>query len=195
MQNIYHNLHDTATTISKLIQTVDFNNAFVGQWAIFAVEWLPEEMNFYINGQISKSVKFAEESTGLTDWSKNDFTCINFLNQTDQRIQISLSLDTLVYNNPDLSESFEVEYVRSYKLKKGNDDEYWPLNFSMADTNMFKVHKSIRLGWDGHTAIIPIGHNITLWAREGIVLDKGFVVTANTTFVARNIKTTNLFEY
>ena len=194
MHNFYHNLDDTLTTRSCLTQIISFTNSFLNQDIIFAVEWLPEEIHYYVNGHITKSVKFAEKSSG---WVHNDsdFTCTNFLDAIGQRFQISLSVNSLIETYPDVSQAFEIDYVRSYKLVEGFDYEYWPSSFSMSDPNMFKVHKSIRLGGNGHTATIPQNENITIWATDGIVLDKGFTVVGNTIFTARNIATTNLFNY
>ena len=194
MHNFYHNLHDTLTTRSRLKQTIYFTNSFLNQDIIFAVEWLPEEIHYYVNGHITKSVKFAEKSSGLVH-NDSDYTCTNFLDAIGQRFQISLSVNRLIETYPDVSQAFEIDYVRSYKLVEGFDYEYWPSSFSMSDPNMFKVHKSIRLGGNGHTATIPQNENITIWATDGIVLDNGFTVVGNTIFTARNIATTNLFNY
>lgn len=194
MHNFYHNLDGPLTTKSCLRQKISFTNSFLNQDIIFAVEWLPEEIHYYVNGHITKSVKYADMNSG---WVHNDsdFTCTNFLNAIGQRFQISLSVNRLIETYPDVSQAFEIDYVRSYKLEEGFDYEYWPSSFSMSDPNMFKVHKSIRLGGNGHTATIPQNENITIWATDGIVLDNGFTVVGNTIFTARNIATTNLFNY
>jgi beta-glucanase (GH16 family) len=194
MQNFYHNLHDPLTTQSSLRQNIFFSNTFLNQDIIFAVEWLPEEIHFYVNGHLTKSVKFADDSSGSID-TDSDFTCTNFLDARGQKFQISLSVNNLISTYTDVSQGFEIDYVRSYKLAEGFNYEYWPSSFSMTDPNMFKVHKNIRLGGTGKTATIPQDENITIWATDGIILDKGFTVSGNTTFTARNIATTNLFIY
>ena len=193
LQNFYHNPHNYSTR-SDLKQIIYFTNTFLNQDIIFAVEWLPEEIHYYVNGHISKSVKFADKNSGSVN-KNSDFTCANFLDAIGQKFQISLSVNSLITTYPDVSQAFEIDYVHSYKLVEGFDYEYWPSSFSMTDPNMFKVHKSIRLGGNGHTATIPQNENITIWATDGIVLDKGFIVSGNTTFTARNIATTNLFNY
>ncbi|HOZ30112.1 MAG TPA: family 16 glycosylhydrolase [Bacteroidales bacterium] len=193
MQNIHHNLHDPSTK-SSLTQNIYFTNSFLNQDIIFAVEWLPEEMHFYVNGNLTKSVKFAEESEVPYN-VKSDFTCTHFLNAIEQKMQITLGVNSLISQYPDLSQGFVIDYIRSYKLVEGFNYEYWPTSFSISDPNMFKVHKNIRLGGTGKTANIPSGENITIWATDGIILDKGFTVAGNTTFVARNIATTDLFNY
>jgi beta-glucanase (GH16 family) len=194
MQNVYHNLQDPIYTKSTLTQYINFTNSFLNQDIIFAVEWLPEEMHFYVNRHLTKSVKFAEQSTFQID-VKSDFTCTHFLNAIGQYIQLSLGVNSLITQYPDVSQGFVIEYIHSYKLVEGFNYEYWPTSFSMNDPNMFKVHKSIRLGGTGKTAVIPTGQNITIWAEDGIILDKGFTVSGNTTFAARNIVTTDLFNY
>ena len=194
MQNFYHNLHDPLNTRSALRQNIHFTNSFLNQDIIFAVEWLPEELHFYVNGHLTMSVKFADENSGYIH-TESDFTCTNFLDAIGQKMQISLSVNSLISQHPDLSNGFEIDYIRSYKLVEGFNYEYWPSNFSMSDPNMFKVHKNIRLGGVGKTANIPSGENITIWATDGIILDKGFTVSGNTIFTARNIATTELFNY
>ena len=89
-----------------------------------------------------------------------------------------------------LSEYFEIDYYRTYKLQEGFNYQYWPNSFSVLDSDLFKVNKSLKLGGDiSHTAIIPSGENITVWAKESIILDKGFTLNPNTIFNARVIKT------
>ncbi|HNQ69320.1 MAG TPA: family 16 glycosylhydrolase [Bacteroidales bacterium] len=194
MQNFHHNLHDEDSSYSSLQQNINFTNSFLNQDIFFAVEWLPEELHFYVNGNLTKSVKFAEESEVPYN-IKSDFTCTHFLNAMEQYLQISLGVNSLISQYPDVSQGFVIDYIHSYKLVEGYNYEYWPTSFSMNDPEMFKVHQSIRLGGIGKTAIIPTGQNITIWAEEGIILDKGFTVSGSTTFAARNIATTDLFNY
>jgi beta-glucanase (GH16 family) len=50
MQNYYH---DTGLPgWQRLCQTLEFNQLYVGQENIFAVEWLPEEITFYIRAPL-----------------------------------------------------------------------------------------------------------------------------------------------
>jgi len=98
-------------------------------------------------------------------------------------------LNTAIDTLPDPVESFTVFYLRSYKLREGYASEYWPSAFSMTDPYIFRVHQSLRLGGVGHTAIIPADENITVWARDSILLDKGFQVSGGTQFTARTIVT------
>lgn len=195
MSNFYHNIGDTIYgTSSKLQQTITFNTAFVGYTSIFAVEWLPHEIHFYVNGKITRSVRY---STRTDHNSDSYFTCADFEDAIPQRIDISFSINNKIFDFPDLTESFEIEYIHSYKLQEGFNYEYWPTSFSLFDPNIFKVHKSLKLGGTGHTAVIPSNQNITVWAKESIVLSKGFEVTGNTTFTARTIETganSNLFK-
>ena len=59
----------------------------------------------------------------------------------------------------------------------------------MSDPYIFRVHKKLRLGGAGRTAFINTSTNITLWAKEEIVFEKGFEVSAGTPFTARRIDT------
>ncbi|MBC8315018.1 MAG: family 16 glycosylhydrolase [Bacteroidales bacterium] len=189
MQNFYH---DTGLpTWNKLCQTLEFNQSYVGQENIFAVEWLPEEIHFYINGNLTSSIKYTTNSCyyNYPNPDNSYYTCTEFKYATPQKFQISLSLNLEANPNPLLTQGFEIDYIRSYKLTEGYNYEFWPASFSMSNPDMFKVHKSVRLGGPGHSAIIPPGVNITLWGKEGIILDQGFTLSPGTDFTARTIKT------
>ena len=40
------------STQSSLLQPIELDDTFIGKENVFAVEWLPEELNFYLNGRI-----------------------------------------------------------------------------------------------------------------------------------------------
>jgi len=196
MQNFY--LDNELPTWSTHCQRLEFNQAYVGQDALFAVEWLPEEVHFYINGNHTSSIKYTTNPNNYNSLypDVSYFTCAYINYAVPQRFQISLSLDLTSSPNPVLTNGFEIEYIRSYKLVAGNlNEEYWPSSFSMSDVNIFKVHKSIKLGGPGHTAVIPSGENLTLWAKDSVVLKQGFTLNTGTEFIARTIKThSDLFQ-
>jgi len=191
LQNFYHDLFES--TQGSLKQRVHFTSSFQGISAKYAVEWLPEEINYYVNGNITKSVKFASPSSGLIGENTN-YSCIDFLDAVGQRIQLSLSVNYQAYSGSDLTRGFEIDYVHSYKLSQGYNYEYWPTAFSMSDANIFKVNKSVKLGGSGHTANIPENQNITVWATDSIVLGPNFNVSGST-FTARTIVTSSELFY
>lgn len=185
-QNYHKNL--IYSNSESLYQVVQLDDVFIGKENVFAVEWLPEELNFYLNGRITSSVRYTNLSYIVGP--STGFTCVDFSYGIKQQIQLSLSLSNLVSTYPNLSEHFEVDYYRTYKLQEGFNYQYWPNSFSILDADLFKVNKSLKLGGDiNHTAIIPSGENITVWAKESIILDKGFTLNPNTIFNARVIKT------
>ncbi|MFH1295680.1 MAG: family 16 glycosylhydrolase [Bacteroidota bacterium] len=190
MQNFYHDTE--LPTWNKLCQTLNFNQSYVGQETIFAVEWLPEEIHFYINGNLTTSIKHTTNSCyyKYPNYPDNSYyTCTEIRYAVPQKFQISLSLNLAANPNPSLAQGFEIDYIRSYKLTEGFNFEYWPNSFNLNDPDMFKVHQSIRLGGGGHSAVIPTGVNVTFWGRDSIVLDQGFTLSAGTDFIVRNIKT------
>lgn len=101
MSNFYHNL-DRADE-SKLYQEITFSSTFVGQEAIYAVEWLPHEIHFYVNGKITRSVRYSIRTDHNPD---SYFTCTDFEDAIAQQIHISFSVNDEINNFPDLSESF-----------------------------------------------------------------------------------------
>jgi beta-glucanase (GH16 family) len=186
-QNFGHNMYLADQKGQN--KNIVFDQPIVNHDLVFGVEWLPNEIHFYINGRISESVRY---TTNL-DWvdkkipSASNFTCIDLLYALPQRILLSLSL---MKANADLSGDFKINYVRSYKLQEGEPGVYWPKSFSLTNPDMFKVHQSIKLGGDQmHSAIIAPGNDITLWASDCIIMDKGFTVLPGGQFVARTILT------
>jgi beta-glucanase (GH16 family) len=187
LQNFYHNIGHPDT--AKFEQRLTFNQGAIGDTAIFAIEWLPEELNYYINGNIVSSVRYTQNQDYIDAFGHSNYTCTDFIYAIPQFLQLSLSVNKEILNNPDISEWFDIDYVKTFKLKAGGDTLFWPNQFSMTDPDMFKVHDSVRLGGPEHSAIIPSGVNATMWAKNSIVFDTGCVISANTNFTARTIKT------
>jgi hypothetical protein len=196
MQNFY--IDTDLPTWSTHCQKLEFNQSYVGIEYVYSVEWLPEEIHFYINGNHTSSIKYTTNpnyyNSPYPDVSY--YTCADIRYAVPQHFLITLSLNLTANPNPFLTQYFEIEYIKSYKLMAGNlNEEYWPMNFSMSDQNIFKVHKSIKLGGSGRTAVIPSGANLTLWGKDSVVFKQGFTLNTGTEFVARTIKThTDLFQ-
>ncbi|MCK9423732.1 MAG: glycoside hydrolase family 16 protein [Bacteroidales bacterium] len=188
MQNFYHNLPPYSGT-SKLSWNIDFTQPISGSETIYAIEWLPEELHYYINGNLITSVRYST-APSMYNSLESPWTCTDFIYAIPQWIQFTFAVNWTVNQNSNLSVGFEIDYIKSFKLREDNSIlEFWPSYFSMNYPGMFSVHKSIRLGGNGHTAIIPPFQNITVWAKDSIILDKGFTVEGNTEFTARTIKT------
>lgn len=196
-QNLVHNMEIDGMTAQ--VQRINLGRSFVNQDIIFAVEWLPMEINFYINGRISGSSKPVPNNNNNwinKDLNKtkpsSDFTCTNIFNPFGpdstlaQKLLISLSLAAIPTN---LQDGFDIDYVKSYKLLPGDTGLYWPSTFDPSDPNLFKVHESLKLGGPDHTAIVEEATNVSLWATESIILDAGFTVQPDTPFTARRITT------
>ena len=186
-QNFGHNMFMNGTIGTT--QIIEFDQPFTNQFIEFAFEWLPNEIRYLINGQITLSMKYTthEEWISLMSPRFSEFTCIDMLNALPQRIILSLSLvnDTV----PDISDDFKIEYVHTYKLQEGCNCEYWPYNFNLSNPDMFKVHRAVKLGGDStHTAIVHPGNDVTIWGIDYILLDKGFTVQPGSEFTARTIQ-------
>lgn len=169
----------------NLAQKITFTSPFVGNERVFAVEWLPEEIHFYINGELISSVKYTSDSSEVD--TRNPFTCNDFRYAEPMQILLSLSVNSFIIPNSNPTEAWKIKYVKSFKLLDGGSTNYWPNSFSMNDRALMQVNKSLRLGGDGKTAIIPSNVNVTGWAKDSVVLYKGFVAN-NTMFTARVIK-------
>lgn len=186
-QNVAHNLFQSDQTGQNL--DIQFDQPFTGNDIIFAIEWLPYEINYLINGQVTACTKYTTEVGYISPQGykpRSEFTCVNFDNANAQNYQVSLSLSNPTNN---LSEGFEVDYIRSYKLQEGINGLYWPSIISLSDVNLSKVHLETKLGGDSHNGVVPQGSNINIWAHNSVILDKGFTVSTSTSFTARTVRT------
>ncbi len=189
-QNYGHNMFIDYTNGTS--QYISFNQPYPNRSMEFAVEWLPTEIHYLINGHISLSLKYADTCFVINQSNKrvSEFTCIDMLTALPQNIILSLALPN-AYDSMGIDQDFKIAYVHSYKLVDGcTACEYWPYNFLLTDSDLFKVNYAIKLGGDQyHIAVIPDNRDITLWATNYILLDKGFTIYSGSKFTARTIKT------
>ncbi|MCK9424341.1 MAG: hypothetical protein M0Q38_17290 [Bacteroidales bacterium] len=163
---------------------------YTGTDFVITLEWLPTEINFYMNGHWTNTYKFTSDLSALSPYDypgpHSEFTCVDFTYACKQGIQLSLSLTS---DNPvNLSEGFEIDWIRSYKLVQGVST-YWPTTVSLSDPEISTVHSTITFGGTNHNGDIPANNNITVWATNSITLDKGFILQPNCTFEMRRIDT------
>jgi hypothetical protein len=182
LQNVYGG-GGTNDIQRDLIIKIDFDSSFCGPQKIFAVEWLPEEIHFYINGVVTASVKYTPNNNEVDHW--NFFTCTDFRYAEPMEIMLSLAVNDSIANDSIPNQGFEILYIKSFKLVDGGDTNHWPNYFSMNDPYLFKVNKTLRLGGEGKSAVIPPQINYTAWAKDSIILLKGFV--ADSTFFSARV--------
>jgi hypothetical protein len=181
------------STIAKDIEckNVDLNVPFSSDTIVWGLEWLPTEINLFINSTWCNGFKY--DSTGhYINRSQVGhpglFTCVDFTYAIPQWIQLSLSLNEVGgILNDNLTEGWAIDWFRSYKLRQTNLN-YWPSTISQNDPNLSKVHQSVRIGGDTlHSGVIPSNSQVTLWSKSDITLDKGFTVGPGTTLTLRAI--------
>lgn len=186
--NVAHDLSSPNQTGQNL--DIQFDQPFTGNDIVIAVEWLPYEINYYINGKVTACAKYTNDMGTISPQGfspRSEFTCVHFDNASPQNYEVSLALRGITSN---LTEPYEIDYVRSYKLMEGLNGLYWPSYIATSDANLSKVHLDIKLGGDAqHTADVPIATNINVWAHNSVTLDKGFTVYNSTTFTARTVRT------
>ncbi len=192
--NFCHNLflEDTVDVRQGITQMREFITPYANHEFIFGVEWFPKQIYIYLNGKVSAAFKYTTDQS-VIDLRKNfgpcveysEFTCVDLDSTIAMLIRLSLSLRK---DSADLRYPFNIDYVRTYKLQDGLDD-YWPVSFDLTDNELFKVHENLQLAGDStHSAIVPARNNISLWATNSIVLDKGFLLTPGSNFTARIIE-------
>ncbi|MCK9204899.1 MAG: family 16 glycosylhydrolase [Bacteroidales bacterium] len=168
-----------------------FSQPYTNQDIIFGLEWLPTEINFFVNGLLTNSYKY----TDIDEWvspgnypDRSVFTCVDFTNGVAQYIFLSLSLNP--YDPPiNLAQGWSLDWVRSFKLVQGFNYEWNPNYISLNDPNLTRVHKVVKIGGYGHSGDIPVNSNITLWGEDYVYLDENFSLPPETEFTVRAIVT------
>ena len=119
--------------------------------------------------------------------TRNYFTCSDFINAISMKFLISLSVNKNIEPGSDPEETYDILYIKAFKLRDGDTTDFWPSSFNLLMPNMLKVNRTFRLGGDGKSAIVPPNINFTAWAKDSVMLYKGFVANG-TSFTARVIK-------
>ena len=169
---------------SYLSQILSFQQSISGDSLVFGAEILPHEIVFYINGKVSSHVKYKENM--YNDW--NTFTCTDIDELIGMHVILSLTCAPSQQTIPSPIESAWFDYFRCYKLIRGTVDTYHPTVFTPSNEST-KVYPHVVLGGSGHVA--NIATSTAIWAEQDIVLDKGFELSANTSFSARVISVPN----
>lgn len=182
-QNCYNKKYpDHDTVFSATTQILIFPDSITGKTTVFGAEILPEEVVFYINGQVSSHLRYTDNQ-GLFD-SINTFTCSDIEEMMKMQVRLTMNCDKRITAIPQPHEPARFGYFRYYRLERGSMETYHPTVFSpSAETTM--VYPHVILGGTGCTANITTP--TAVWAEQDIVLDKGFQVSAGTAFSARVI--------
>ncbi len=181
LQNCYHNINYSDR--SKCCQKLTFSTPFIGQESTFGVEILPHEIVFYVNGHVTSHLRY--DSDLSNDW--NTFTCsdVDEMIPMDVRLEMMATVRDLPLGTFPLPyDSCSFDYFRCYKLSRGNVDTYHPTVF-IPSVESTKVYPHVILGGTGCTA--HISTSTAVWAEQDIILDKGFELSAGTSFSARVI--------
>lgn len=183
-QNCYNGAN--CTHPSYLSQILTLNDSITGKDVVFGAEILPEEVVFYINGHVSSHLRFDEERSVYNTW--NNFTCTDIEEMIKMHMILSLICDSTQLTIPMPKDSAWFDYVRCYKLERGDVDTFHPSVF-LPTIDSVKVYPHVVLGGIGYTA--NVNTPTAIWAEQDIILDKGFEVSSNTAFSARVIKVPN----
>jgi len=189
--NIYHDSY--LPTYSALTMDTHFDQPFAGNSFTFAVEWLPYEVNYYMNGKVVDCAKYTTDFGMISPFNLNypgrsEYTCTRLDTMIAQTIYLSMSLYGAHPRN--ISEPFEIDYVRSYKLWEGSSTTYWPAFIDANDPTLSMVHQNVKIGGDPqHLGYIPLGRTINVWAHNSITFDKGTEIYAGSDLTARTVRT------
>jgi hypothetical protein len=163
-------------------------------WQTYSCEWTPEEVNIYINGILMahyegaivqnldrteilriEKPKFLDEMNIVLDIEGTD------IDHPGGHQRFGRNLDPNV-NLPNLPFEFDIDYVKVYKLKNtGCEQAIIAQNSYNFSNYQHGLKKSIRFGLENcsNCSAIVNQQNISLRAADGISLEDGFEVTAN----------------
>ena len=178
-QNCYDDFEYDEWSTSTQIRY--FPDSITGKATVFGVEILPMELVFYINGHVSSRLRYDPEITNY--W--NTFTCSDVEELLPMNMRLSLNCRPGISEIPQPHEPAWFSYARCYKLKRGDTDTFHPTNFVPSEEST-KVYPHIILGGAGCTA--SVNTPTAVWAEQDIVFDKGFVLSAGTSFTARVVQ-------
>ena len=181
-QNCYNGIGCEYTVSSQATQILTLQDSITGQSYVFGVEILPEEVVFYINGEVTSRLMFTDNHS-IVDAS-NNYTCTDIEEMIAMHLVLSLTCDGNQNTIPLPQEPAWFDYVRCYKLERGSVNTFHPLVYSISNEST-KVYPHVILGGTGCTAVV--NYPSAVWAEQDIVLDKGFQLSANTPFSARVI--------
>lgn len=172
--------------------------SFIQDTLVIGVEWLPREINFYLNRECIARYKHSSDSNVHVRNFENafsDFTCVNINDAIPQLMMLSFSVniyDSTSFDSIQDGQRWAIDWVRSYKLIEASQPNslFWPPYVSLTDPELLKVHKEIYLGGDdNHSGLIPISNNLTLWSKTNISLGSSFVVQPGSSITLRCIQT------
>lgn len=179
-QNCYNGAGTTHLSFLSSILTFSGNDSITGKESVFGAEILPEEVVFYINGRVTNHVKFHDGWEN--DW--NTFTCTDIEEMIPTKIYLTLTCPKSQTTVPLPKDSTTFRYFRCYKLDRGDVETYHPTVFSPSDEST-KVYPHVILGGTG--CVANVSSPTAIWAEQDIILDKGFELSAGTSFSARVI--------
>lgn len=179
-QNAYNGAGTTHESFMSTILTFDNRDSITGKASVFGAEILPEEVVFYINGYVTGHLKYNESLAN----SWNTYTCTDIEEMIRMFFVLSLTCPNAQNTLPLPHDSTVFAYMRCYKLERGGLDTYHPTVYVPSDEST-KVYPHVILGGSGCTA--NTSTPTAIWAEQDIILDKGFELSAGTSFSARVI--------
>lgn len=171
---------------SKTTQILTFPDSITGKTSVFGVEILPKEVVFYINGHVTSHLKFCDNLAMINNW--NSYTCTNIEEMMKTEVRLTMNCYPGTTSLPQPNEPACFSYFKYYRLERGDTETYHPTVFTPSNEST-KVYPHIILGGTGCTANITT--STAIWAEQDIVFDKGFEVSAGTSFSARVINVPN----
>ena len=169
-KNLHSNVyHITAQYGGQMY--IDTSNIDSTEWYIFGLEWLPKKYNLFLNNRFIEDLDYGDDCVEdylapIDHWM---LWIVNWVNHNAQ---------------PPFPKTLKCDYIRIYKLDftNLNSDFYddWP-NYD------YGVWHTVRLG-NVYNAVINDNGAHSVWATDGITLDKGFEVAKGTEFTTKIYK-------
>ncbi len=150
---------------------IDTANIDSTHWYIFGLEWLPKKYNLFVNNHFIEDLDYDEDC--VEDYlAPIDHWLLWIVNWVNKEAQ------------PPFPKVLQCDYIRIYNLNYDN------INFDFYDdwSNYdYRVWHTVRLG-NAYNAVINDNGSHSVWATDGITLDKGFEVAKGTEFTTKIYK-------
>lgn len=156
-------------SFARVYHTIPAAEQDLSEWNIFACEWLPNRIIWYLNGEVINQYS-GDEVPSHPMTLKINYSIDNYaLNNDNPPIPVWKGTDTL-----------SIDYIRVYKLRDNCDTDVIIESTEQLVNYEGGHKKSIFIGSDGNSIVVPSNFNLTLRASESITIDGTFELPQGT---------------
>jgi hypothetical protein len=170
LTNNLHYKRDSLTILDLAGETYFHLTPLDSNWHIAAMEWAPDKVNYYLDGNFLRTVNLDYGSAHVYPDSMISMPMIIDLDAN--ATNFGNGVDTL---NTVFPLEVDIDYVRVYQLKIACDTNRTICNYTTADS----IYSSLQLGGTGCTTSLPALSSTIFRANNYIQLNEGFSLDSN----------------